>query len=240
VEASGAAKRSRASGGLDRPTSLTSRVDPVRLALIEGGVIAALGVAGVWAILGHDYAPERSVGIFDLDQEYTVPSFFSASFLCLSAVPAFLLGRLLGARRFHWFGALLVFMGADEWAALHERLESAIGITWQVPYVPIVIGAVVVGILVVRALPHRASTLLLLGAAAWLVAQVFELLEWDSHDKPVSEYVWLMVPEELLEMVGSVLFGIAFLVALRRALPAASDEAGDMAQRRAPGTRLGS
>jgi hypothetical protein len=80
--------------------------------------------------------------------------------------------------------------------------------------------------------PQRdAARLFLLGAAAWVASQGIDLL-FNEH------YGWTIVPEELCEMLGSALFGLALLVAVRelaavappaarrtRALPARRAEA---------------
>jgi hypothetical protein len=48
------------------------------------------------------------------------------------------------------------------------------------------------------------------GAMAWMASQVLELLQWRGDTK-TAEYLALMVPEELLEMTGSLLFLMAVL-----------------------------
>ena len=56
-----------------------------------------------------------------------------------------------------------------------------------------------------------AGTLFLAGAAAWLVSQGIDAA-FNEH------WGWTVVPEELLEMLGSALFGLALLVAVRELL----------------------
>jgi hypothetical protein len=55
--------------------------------------------------------------------------------------------------------------------------------------------------------------LFMLGAGAWIVSQLI--------DAGLNEEMgWTIVPEELFEMAGSALFGLALLVALRQLLAA--------------------
>jgi vacuolar-type H+-ATPase subunit I/STV1 len=112
-------------------------------------------------------------------------------------------------------GAVFAFMALDEVWTIHERLEGWTGMDWQIAYVPIAVGA---GLLVVVAFRDLAAIrgaagLFVAGGAAWLAAQVLEALQWAGD---VLEHEGMIVPEEVLELVGSSLFGLASLVVLRR------------------------
>ncbi|HEX2505005.1 MAG TPA: hypothetical protein VHK22_02250 [Gaiellaceae bacterium] len=57
--------------------------------------------------------------------------------------------------------------------------------------------------------------LLLAGAGAWLAAQVLEKVQWtEGASTPASFYKPAMVTEEILELGGSYLFGLALLVVI--------------------------
>jgi hypothetical protein len=63
-----------------------------------------------------------------------------------------------------------------------------------------------------RLSPGPARGMWLGGAAAWFVSQAIEALQWDGN-RLIHE--WTIVPEEILEMTGSLLWGLALLIALR-------------------------
>jgi len=130
------------------------------------------------------------------------------------------------------YALFLLLMGLDETLMLHERLESWTGVRWQYLYAPVV---AVAGIGWLRsALLARdlgGLGLLVGGAAAWGISQVLELFQWSGEELTMEEYeerlrdadyLRLMVPEEILEMVGSLLFLLAGLVLLRALYQGAS------------------
>ncbi|HYO85980.1 MAG TPA: hypothetical protein VES01_05925 [Dermatophilaceae bacterium] len=119
------------------------------------------------------------------------------------------------------FGALVIFMTADEFFGIHEWV-SQFGIRWQILYAPV---ALAVGVLVTVFLSVVARrglrapmALVLLGAAAWFVAQVLEFVEYDGRPPAPGQpevraslyWVYVFI-EESLENVGSVLFLLAAL-----------------------------
>lgn len=199
-----------------------------RAAVLLGGSIAVLTGLGIGAMT-IDFGP---LWIFDLDREWVVPAFFSAGVLGWAAVLAARLARAGPASRLRpvWWWALTVlfaFMCLDELTSIHERLEAATGVDWQLLYAPLV---VVAGIGWLRALVsfqrRGAAVLWALGAAAWFVAQVFEYLQYDG-DRLI--HAWMIVPEESLEMTGSSLWVLALLTALH-ALPGRGPVAGSAAE----------
>jgi hypothetical protein len=117
-------------------------------------------------------------------------------------------------------GALLAFMGLDEIATVHERLESATGVDWVKLYLPLMAlgGLAALGLL--RRAGDRAVTVpFLVGGACWAVAVGLEKLEWPhpevaGQQVPAAHYVAMMIPEELLEITGSFLFALALALAL--------------------------
>ncbi len=119
-------------------------------------------------------------------------------------------------------GALLLFMSADDFLALHEKLENLTHVDWLYWYLPIMsVGALAV-LVVFRFSRSSSSTrqfrlLLLGGAVSWILAQVLEAIESFWHDARLyaSE---LVIPEESLETVGAAAFALAAL-SLARNLP---------------------
>jgi len=177
-----------------------------RLAVLLGLGIALLGVLGVLAV----HFPRQVPWVLDLDAEHSVPALYSglllvaggAAFLVLSragaGLPAALLALLLG------------FMSLDEVVVVHEKLEAATGVDWQLLYAPLFLLCGVGWLLVLRrfGLRSAAGVLLVGGAALWAGSQVLEQIQWDGVAE-VAHYRWYAVPEELAEMGGSLLFLLA-------------------------------
>ncbi len=183
--------------------------------------IAALGLLGFIKSLD---AFSFLRNIFGLNAELNVPAFFSGALLWVASITCWTTSALASPpypARAAVLGlaALFAWMGVDEVVQVHERLEGATGVDWQVLYAPLgALGAVAL-ILTVRhmpGVPERA--VLVLGASAWLVAQVFEDLQWNG-DQQARYFHVLMGAEELLEMTGSLLFGLAFMLVLAGTRP---------------------
>ena len=183
-------------------------------------VYASVALAGIVpvTVLGqtHRHDPESP---WYLDNEDTFPAAFSGALLLAASVLALLVAsrRPPGRHRYFWIGtgAVLGFMALDEVWTIHERLEGGTGVDWQLFYIPIalVAGIVLLGALRDMAATRGAAALFVAGGLAWLIAQVLEDLQWDGD---VLLHEGMIVPEEVLEMVGSLLFGLAALVVLRR------------------------
>lgn len=201
---------------------LTRRLEDVLWRLPPLGTGAALlaGVAVVIAVcwsttFDRDNVPLPNHRFLDLNAERSLPAAFSAALLLFAALTAVAWSRRRrpagGSTAPLLLGCLFAFFAVDEFAFLHERLEKWLDVDWQVLYLPVGAAGAAVGALTLRALPRpRPPALLLAGAGAWLVSQVFEKLQWDGER---LVYAWMLFPEEALEMVGSVFFGVAFLVA---------------------------
>ena len=199
---------------LDRALALALRLDPRRVAIANGAIILLLGVLGVLHIVVERF------GAFDLDGERNVPSTYSAAVWTCIAALAVLLGRAERGRTARmWFGLSvpLLFVAADEFGEIHERLERITGIDWQVLYSPLALAAVVLWVLVGRRLRTIGAGfgLFVAGTICGVASQVGEALEYDSNDERVAAFNEIVVTEELLEMCGAVLVGLALLAALR-------------------------
>jgi len=200
---------------------------PWKVAVVVLVVIAVLLGLGVAVLAGVD-APA-----LDLDEEKTVPAAFSALLLLATGVVGAEAGRLARQRdRAGLFilAAMVVFLAVDEAFVIHERLERLTHVQWHVLYLPVA-AAVGVGwwLTLLLARRERAGTWLLLGGAAcWLASQVLEHFSLGG-DASVSyaeylqrsmetDYRIMIVAEEALEMVGSLLFLLAFLLLVQRLL----------------------
>lgn len=206
------APRHRAPAATARPGTTD---DPV----LRHAALALAGVAVVFALVVLVAAVVSEPGdLFHPDSERRVASTVSALALVAAGLAAVRAGARTGAG---WqlvpVGALLLLMALDEWAALHERLEATTGTDWQLLYLPVF--AVAGACFLLAARRHRGERAFLVpwlaGAACWAVSQVLELAQWDGDDQRAG-YRAMMLPEEVLELTGSLLFLLAALVLLRR------------------------
>lgn len=193
-----------------------------RLVAALGGTIALLGVLGAAYSQAKpggrlDFTGLRSVPL-GLDTEYSIPALFSGALLLAAAYAGYLAAKVAASRRdgraLLAFGAFLAFMAVDELLALHEGLEALVGVPWQVLYAPVIlIGGLMWTATLVRVWGQREARLCLVGgAAAWFVAQLLERVQYEDG-KLVHR--WTILPEELLEMTGSTLFGLALVLFVR-------------------------
>jgi hypothetical protein len=199
---------------------------------------AAAGIAVVW-LIGVAHATELiSLPAFDLDREGTVPQAYSGMLLLWAAGAAFAAARLgtEPRRALYALAAVFAFMSLDEVFRIHETIDDALDFDWQVIYLPIVAVAVAGWVRVSRALARerRGRAGWIAGAACWGIAQVLEAFQWDGRVRPGTihwdqltdaqieqkltepPYLVKMLPEELLEMCGSLLFALVLSALLAR------------------------
>lgn len=182
-------------------------------------------VIGIFALVGVAAAllPGAKVHrMIDLDRELNLVTFFSAwlLFACGWMIFRKKLGRKTLPLSVGFLAALFVFMGADECLKIHETLEKAAGIDWQILYLPLICAAGVGWFRVIHLFRGRERWLWAAGAVAWASSQLFEAAQWGWWTSaPKSDnYHFLMIAEEVLEMSGSALFLIAIYWATARAL----------------------
>jgi hypothetical protein len=218
--------------------SVAAYATPARFARVAQAGIVVLGVIGILHTAGAIDVPA-----LDLDREYNVPSVYSAALLSCAAAAALFYGVVQiddGPRI--WSAVLLavlfLFLSADEFGQVHERLEVATGVDFEILYAPLVVVCGVAWLLTLRRLWHRVGPRLLFigGAAAWVIAQALEDLQW--HDNigdgiHAHGYAVMMVFEELLEMEGSLMFCLALLIPV--ALAAQLSRPGGATQPATPG-----
>jgi hypothetical protein len=167
------------------------------VAAVNGFVIALLGVLGVLSI-----AVGSPFGSFDLDGERNVPATYSAALWFSVAVLALLMGRIDPAPGLLqvWVGlsAFFVFVSADEFGEIHERLERIVGVDWQILYSPVALIALVLWLFVARRLRQIGVGfgLFLAGTACGIASQVAEAIEYGPGDERIAAFDEVMVFEE--------------------------------------------
>jgi hypothetical protein len=228
------------------PPRLLYPVSPARVAWALMLVVACLAAAGTLSRLAAMHVtPGTYRGLmeiasrFDLDQELSLPSWFSSAALlgCAGLLGAVALAKRQSGCRwwFHWavLGMIFVYLSIDESVMLHEivmfslrRRLDAHGIfyfTWVIP------GAIAVSLLAVVYLPFlihldsRTRRLFVLagvtyvGGALGMELPGGALAEGYGFDS--LAYLAVMTGEEVLEMTGVVIFIYALLDYLRRQAP---------------------
>jgi hypothetical protein len=197
------------------------------LVVVDALAIIALGTLGALQVFTS--LPIRG---FWLDGEVTyVPAVFSAALLVAAAVVAAAVAQRergpATRRALAGIAVLFAYMSLDELMAIHEEFQYASGIPWQAFYVPLIAFAAVGWFRILGRLREvpRAAALWIAAAGAWGIAQVLDLIETEAWlfegtaDVDSVGLNVLIVIEEMLEMVGSSLFALALLFALRRLGP---------------------
>jgi hypothetical protein len=203
-----------------------------RIAVVGAAGIVLMGIAGILHAAGA--APDA----FDLDGEYTVPAFFSAGLLALAAAMAFAMARGetgLDRSLLILVAAAFAFLAMDELFSIHERIDIRTDVDWQVLYLPAGAGFVWAIWRLTGSLGRRAPEALMIfaGLGAWVVAQLLEAAVYSEVTPSLIDpeamsseeindishsvaYYALAIPEELLEMGGSLLLAVGFAAALHR------------------------
>ena len=236
---------------------LVLRLPAKRIALVLALMAlatAALSLAGRY--FGGGLGDEDPWGLrllarlFDVNDERSLATWY-ASILLLACALALavtaLFERLTGApARFYWLGLALGFMSmsAEEVAGLHEQfngpLERLLGTSGWFYFGWVVVG---IGVVVVfaglyfrfwRRLDPRTRWLFALAALVYLTGSIgFEMIGGNllySRGGPTLRYLVVSTLEELLEMLGVVLFFYAQIGYLARYLPAFSVRVVDQAE----------
>ncbi|NUT54964.1 MAG: hypothetical protein HOQ03_03130 [Thermoleophilia bacterium] len=208
------------------PKPLRRFVSVVTPARAAGAVFAMI------ALVAIVYVRRESAADTGLDAEGNEAAYFSA--LLLVSAGAFVALAARHARpegpAVPWYvvSVLLLTMAADELLGWHETLERRTGVDWQLLYGPVVVAAGVCALRMMWALRARPRVLATFvgGGTAWLVAQVLEKVQWSGD---TLLHPGLIVPEELLEMTGSALFGVAMLAVIDSAArgPAPAAQPGE-------------
>lgn len=209
-----AGRRLPDSGAGDRPwliehlTRIAGAVPVSHAVIAIGAAVGLTTAAGTFAVAADiDWRPIR------INREQSVAAFLSGGLLMAGGALALVLAWERPERRLEWLlvGASMIVFGIDESAELHERIEVRTDLPAPVVVSPI---AAVVGYGLWRNLSwlranRPALELIVLGGASWVISQALDPFH----------AAYKSVVEEALEMVGSTLVLVAFLIILRRRDP---------------------
>lgn len=177
---------------------------------------------------------------FNVDQETSIPTWYSQSALLAAAVLAVFIGwktKVRGMKYVGWFalGATLLYMSVDEGASLHEIMSKSTSAFFQIqggPFVsawviPGMIFAGIVGLFFLRFVlrqPRKTKALFFLSGAIFLLGTIgLEMVDSllytyyiiEAHD-PTTQYMTVLRSlEEGMEMFGVALLIYAFMDFIR-------------------------
>jgi hypothetical protein len=201
-----------------------------RVAIVLGVLVAAESIQYLLLhVPGYPHCPSvldachardaEKIGILDLNNEQTLETMFQMYLLLAAGVAALVVGRLrvTAAEMKRWWivlGLVLVFLGANQVLAMHNRFGDATDLPGQVILVPVAIAGVVSWLKVLRAIwgNRFARALFIAGAVVWIYSQASDLAFDAGH-------AWTTTPEETGESTGSLLWLLSILAWMRAALP---------------------
>jgi hypothetical protein len=178
--------------------------DRVKFRPIAIGLILVTAAFGIQDVLLHtgDYTGHR-VPILDVNAQQTLWATFQGSLIFSVGLLSILTGRLRAtpAEMKPWWlllGGVLFMIAAGEIVAAHDGFQDRIGHPGQIVLILVAIVGIVAWfkILAATSKNDRVRRLLIAGAAFWLVSQAIDVtIQEDMR--------WTIVPQELLETLGS-------------------------------------
>lgn len=167
--------------------------------------------------------------IFDVDEEDSFPTWYSAIALFLTSAVLWINARAHrqagSPLRMQWYGLALgfLFLSVDEIAGMHETLNGEIEMSWAIPggIVALIVGVAYLSFL--TKLPRRTAVWFVMGGAVFVGGAVgVELfteryLHNDELDS-LGYYLWNGV-EEGMEMAGVLIFLRALLQSMKGHAP---------------------
>jgi hypothetical protein len=184
--------------------------------------------------LGWGYRNFWLIKLFDFGRETNIPTLYSTLLLLLSSVLCILLYRSgkqhgsPGAGYWAVLSALLLFLGIDETAMVHEAmiepLRAEFGTSgvfyfaWVIPYGILLLVVVLTFVRFVLTLPGRIKTLIFVAGGIYITGVLlFEMFGGsyaDVHSTRTIPYAIMVLFEETLEMIGLSIFVFALLSCL--------------------------
>jgi hypothetical protein len=188
-------------------------LERVRFRPILIGIVLATAAFGIQDVFLHtgNYHGHR-VPILDINAEQTLWATFQGSLIFSVALLSFLISRLHAtpiAMRPWWklLGAVLLVLGTDEIVAMHDRFQDATGHPGQIILIPVAIVGIAAWWKVLGEISgdQRVRRLFIAGAAFWFVSQAVDIV-FQEH------FRWTIVPEEMMETLGSTcwLFALGY------------------------------
>ncbi len=201
----------------------------MRILWITVGVL--LGIHVILSVIHYQMheLPWPVRQIFDVDEEDSFPTWYSATALFLTSVILWINARAHRQSnhplRLQWYGlaAGFLFLSIDEIAGMHETLTGAIEMSWAIPggIVALIVGVAYLSFL--AKLPRSTAGWFVIGGAVYVGGAVgVELftepyLANDELDT-LAYYLWNAL-EEGMEMIGVLIFLRALLHSMKGHAP---------------------
>jgi hypothetical protein len=194
--------------------TLSSRTLP-RLLVVVVVALLAIHLALQYDRFHAGRSPWEIQQLFDLDEEQSVPNWYSSAALGFAALLAAVVGararrdRKPDAGRWRATAVILLYMSFDEVAGIHETVNSLSPISWTIPFG--LLALVIAAWMLPWVLRLPAATRLGLIASGFIYiagAVGIELVTsqfFDESNKRQLTYAFYTVVEEGMEMLGVVL-----------------------------------
>ena len=190
------------------------------LTILVIGLLTVHSSLQIWHYEWHE-VPWPLRQLFDVDEEDSIPTWYSASALLLASVLLFLISQRKRADRDpwvrYWYGLSLAFaaLSLDEIAGFHETLNDMVDYSWAIPGG---IVAIIFGLMYLRFLwhlPAQTRWLFAVSGCVFLGGAVGVEMSTDWYDdqgllNTLAYNLWTAV-EEGMEMGSIVLFIHALL-----------------------------
>jgi len=233
AETNGEAEAAGCSGAIERTMEL--RMNPRQVVVFSLRIVAVLTVINCVEIYFYFYLDDTSVyglvDLFDFAIEGNIPTFYSAVAILFCSALLALISYANWQRpdgdRFYWVGLaiLFLFLAVDEAVAIHEavgdyfeQIFDASGFLYYMWVLPYGIATIVLGLVFLKFLwnlPRSTRARFIEAGGIFVTGAIgMEMLgarEADLNGTETVLYCVLYTIEELLEMLGIVLFIYALL-----------------------------
>ncbi|MBV1876156.1 MAG: hypothetical protein KUG79_00810 [Pseudomonadales bacterium] len=147
--------------------------------------------------------------LFDLDEENNIPTWFSSFLLLNNACLLMVIGQSTRqAYKHHWrlLAAGFVLLSLDEVAGIHESINTAIDMNWAIPGGILVLLLGLAFIPFLLSLPFKIAGLYVISGGLYVAGVIGVELASADMDSDRMAYGFATAAEELLEMLGALLF----------------------------------
>ncbi|KMP11367.1 hypothetical protein UZ36_04770 [Candidatus Nitromaritima sp. SCGC AAA799-C22] len=162
--------------------------------------------------------------IFDLDEEESFGTWFSAVILFVAAVLLFVIAhnkkKNHGQFIKHWYGLAFGFMifSIDEVAGMHETFNTVTDFAWTIPAAFVTVGVVIVYWKFLTHLPESIKKQFIIAGVLFvsggLVVEHLADFYIEAYTMKNFGYHLLIILEETMEMAGVIIFIRALLLVL--------------------------
>jgi hypothetical protein len=170
------------------------------------------------------------IKLFDFNLEANLPTYFSSLLLLANGILLALIGcryKALGQKFWYWYGlsAIFIFLALDEMIQIHEQLRAPMTalfdtsgllyFAWFIPYLVITILIALAYFKFMMRLPKQILKLFILAGVLFVSGAVgleaISGMHAETHGEQNLTYALMYTVEELLEMLGAIVFMYALI-----------------------------